>query len=161
MNQNQNDFIQHFGVMGMKWGRRKSRPSKGSNTKKSSKNSKSKTSSVKKAVKHNKILTDSRKETLKKIAKTTAKVGGAVAATAILGSVGAMAFQELAPKLEELSAAYSKAKGDYYKEKSITDLKSGNLGNAFDSGGKALDSYKDLFEKSKKMGTTTSSISRR
>lgn len=82
------DYLCHHGVLGMKWGRRKQRP-------KSSGVKRAKKSSNKSNAKKQKILTDSRKQTIKKVAKTTAKVTGAVAATALLGSIGSMAYSEL------------------------------------------------------------------
>lgn len=95
--------LTHYGVMGMKWGRRKSKTSKGSNVKnanKSKSNSK-KTSSIKKNIQN--ITSKIDKEKVKKIAKTSAKVAGAVATTALLGSIGTMAYSQMISLVNEYS----------------------------------------------------------
>lgn len=83
------DYLCHHGVKGMKWGRRKAR-SKSSGVKKSKKTSK------KSNAKKQKILTDARKQTIKSVAKTTAKVAGVVAVSVILRSFGAQGLRYLA-----------------------------------------------------------------
>ena len=76
----------HYGVMGMKWGRRKSKAK--SSGKKASKSSKK-----------TKYLTDSRKQKIKTVAKTAAKIAGGVAAASILGYAGSVAFNEISNAL--------------------------------------------------------------
>lgn len=78
--------LYHFGVRGMKWGVRKSRPKSSSSKKIKSSKKKSTTS------KRKKLLTDSRKQTLKKVGKTAAIVAGSVASAATLGYLGNLAF---------------------------------------------------------------------
>lgn len=95
--------LTHYGVMGMKWGRRKSKSSKGSNVKNSnkSKSNSKKTSSIKKNIQN--ITSKIDKEKVKKIAKTSAKVAGAVATTALLGSIGTMAYSQMISLVNEYS----------------------------------------------------------
>lgn len=77
----------HYGILGMKWGRRKSKAK--SSGKKSSKSKKNKSSN------REKILTDARKQKIKAVAKTTAKIAGKVAVGSLLGSVGVLTFAEI------------------------------------------------------------------
>lgn len=85
------DSLTHFGVLGMKWGRRKSRP-KSSGVKKANKSNKKLS---KKEQQAKKMASDIRKQKIKNVAKTTLKIGAAVAATTVLGSVGSMAYREI------------------------------------------------------------------
>lgn len=89
------DSLTHYGVLGMKWGRRKQKVSKGSNTKKSSKSKQSlkKTSNIKKKIKN--ITSKVDKEKVKNVAKTAAKVAGTVAVTSLLGYTGSVAMNEI------------------------------------------------------------------
>lgn len=84
--------LTHYGVLGMKWGKRKSKASNGSNVKKSKSSSK-KSSNLKKKIKR--ITSKVDKEKVKSIAKTSAVVAGSIAATATLGYFGGMAFREI------------------------------------------------------------------
>lgn len=76
----------HYGVLGMKWGRRKSKTS----NKKNSRSSKSK---------KEKVLTDARKQKIKAVGKATARIAGAVAAASLLGYAGSIAFHEISNAL--------------------------------------------------------------
>lgn len=82
--------LSHYGVLGMKWGRRKSRPTKGDNKNKSSLK---KNSDVKNKIK--KTISKIDKEKVKSIAKTAALTAGSIAATATLGYLGGVAFREI------------------------------------------------------------------
>lgn len=126
--------LTHYGVLGMKWGRRKSKASKGSNSKSSSKKSSKKTSNVKKT---NKVLTDSRKQTLKSIAKTTAKVAGAVAATTLLGYAGSMAYSEFSRLANEYHQAQSQRSAADALNKALT----GDFSGAKESAAKSNSEY--------------------
>lgn len=94
----------HYGVLGMKWGRRKSKAkSSGKNASKSSKK---------------KYLTDSRKQKIKAVAKTTAKIAGGIAAASILGYTGSIAFNEINKALSD-AANRADSGGpihDFYKQ---------------------------------------------
>lgn len=88
------DYLAHYGVLGMKWGRRKSKSSKGSKAKTSSKKSSSKkNSSLKQKIQ--KLTSKIDKDKVKDVAKTTAIIAGSVATTATLGYVGGIAFREI------------------------------------------------------------------
>lgn len=92
------DELSHYGVIGMKWGRRKSRASSGS----------SKKSSIKKKVsnaksKAKKVISKVDKQKVKAIAKTSAKVAGGVAAVVLLGHVGSIAYSNILRQLENSS----------------------------------------------------------
>lgn len=77
----------HYGILGMKWGRRKSK-AKSSGKKVSTK----KTAKSNKKAKH---LSDATRQKIKTVAKTTAKIAGGIAAATILGYAGSVAFSEI------------------------------------------------------------------
>lgn len=85
-----NDYIVHYGKLGMKRGVRKSKTSKGSSKKSSIK---FKTNKVNEKI--NKVLTDSRKQKLKQLEKSAARVAGTVAAAATLGSLGVIGMNSI------------------------------------------------------------------
>lgn len=93
------DYLMHYGVLGMKWGIRKDRGSSGkssgesgSSGKKKDKNQESRVQKAKKSVKEK--LANIDKEKVKDVAKSTAVVAGKVAVAATLGSIGVVAFNE-------------------------------------------------------------------
>lgn len=96
--------LTHYGVMGMKWGRRKSKASKGSNVKTSnkSKSTSKNGSGIKKKIQN--ITSKVDKEKVKKIAKTTAIVAGSVAAAATLGTLGSVAYSNIMNNYNKSSA---------------------------------------------------------
>lgn len=103
--------LTHHGVLGMKWGRRKSRS-------KSSSHKKAKKQLSKKEQKMKKIRNEVRKQKIKNIAKSTAKIAGAVAITSILGYAGHMALSEignLSTQNSELSKKYNELLSDKSK----------------------------------------------
>lgn len=78
--------LTHHGVKGMKWGRRKKRPTSGKSLNK-------KKSSVKKSIQ--KKLANVDKEKVKSVAKTTAVIAGGVALSAILGAAGLHSYYSI------------------------------------------------------------------
>lgn len=100
----------HYGVLGMKWGRRKSKAkSSGKKAFKSAKKSK-----------QDKLKADIRKQQVKNVAKSVAKIGGRIAATSILGSVGFLAINEIT-NLQRENKELSWKNNDLQKALEITD----------------------------------------
>lgn len=91
-----NEYLVHYGVLGMKWGKRKQRVSSKKSTSKSS-NVKKSSSKKKKSIKQKAQEAISRvdKQKVKNIAKTSAIVAGKIAAATALGYVGSIAVSEL------------------------------------------------------------------
>lgn len=90
---NENSLV-HYGVMGMKWGRRKSKSSKGSNHNNSSnKSSSKKVSNIKKKVQN--ITSKIDKQKVKTIAKATAITLGTSFTAIALASLGDVAYRSI------------------------------------------------------------------
>ena len=113
---NQEDYLCHYGVLGMKWGRRKQRVSSG--TRKKSSNKKSNVKSNKKSnlkTKVSKTLSKIDKEKVKSIAKTSAVITGKVAIGALLGTYGGMlGISILNGYADARNRRYIEAFGDSY-----------------------------------------------
>lgn len=106
---NYENSLTHYGVLGMKWGRRKSKTSKGSNKKNSKKFNKSKSTldeATRKSIIYQmyghdeELLKKNLKrlyihDKLRKIAKTSTVVAGAALTAGILGALGYTAWDDV------------------------------------------------------------------
>lgn len=117
MDQETYEYIQHHGVKGMRWGVRKKRPKGVSRSKKST--------SIEKRINIKDRIKNVDKEKVKKVAKTSAKVLGRVAAASLLGYTGSVLYSNI---LSEINRHHpSPSFRDQNIAANIERIKSGNF----------------------------------
>lgn len=116
------DYLMHYGVLGMKWGvRKKSAASSGSSGSKKKKQKKSVTETVKEAVaneieqdkeaarivkeKTQEVISSVDKEKVAHVAKTVAITTGKIAVAVTLGSLGTLAMSEIQSGMSKYKAS--------------------------------------------------------